>query len=309
MTKLGHGSLPARIKDAVRGVVAKPHPHNTDRRKTRVIGHRGADRECPENTRVSFQCAIDRGAMAIETDVCRTRDGRFVLWHDPDPTETIAVARQLAEKVAYIANEPAIGHSCRRPISELTYDQFLAHYGYNKRKAAVAQVLAAGEPEIPPEPLESLLDFAANEPRLVDVYVDVKLRPDQLDDARELVRVLETSNERARMPTRFHMLSVEVEVLEAMRECALEVDVYGDFELPGVIEIARALGLRNISMGCGQRPWGGFYREVCDVVPAVDSVVVWSINDEDKMRALIEAGVDGIITDEPAMLARLLGRS
>jgi glycerophosphoryl diester phosphodiesterase len=308
MTKLGHGSIPSRIKDMVRSLGRSPKPAHDG--KPIVIGHRGADREAPENTRRSFECAIERGATAVEVDVCRTRDGRFVLWHDPDPRKTIAVARQLGEKVAYIANEPHIGHSCRKPISELTYEEFITHYGYNKRKESVEQVLEAGSPEIPPEPFESLLDFAANEPRLLDVFVDVKLRDDQLDDARELARLIETSNERARAPTRFHMLTVEVEVLEVLRSATLESKVYGDFEHPGVLEIARELGLRHISMGCGQRPWGGFFKEVCDVVESgeVDSVIVWTINEEEALRALIKAGVHGIITDEPAFLRSLLPR-
>lgn len=306
MTQLGHGTLPARIKDAIRALAPKPRPRRGGH--PLVIGHRGADRECPENTRRSFQCAIDRGATAVEVDVCRTRDGRFVLWHDPDPTATITVARQLGEKVAYIANEPAIGHSCRKPISDLTYEEFIANYGYNRRREPVEQVIAAGSPEIPPEPLESLLQFAANEPRLHDVFVDVKLRVDQLEDARELARQIETSNERAAAPTRFHFLTIEAEVLQTLREATIESDVYGDFENPGVLEIARELHLRHISMGCGQRIWRSFFREVCDVIESgeVDSVVVWTINEQEAMRALIEAGVDGIITDEPALLRSLL---
>jgi glycerophosphoryl diester phosphodiesterase len=36
-------------------------------------------------------------------------------------------------------------------------------------------------------------------------------------------------------------------------------------------------------------------------------VVPWTVNDERDMRALIELGVDGIGTDEPALLRSVLG--
>lgn len=311
MTKLGDGALTARVKDAVGGLFHRGHQQG-DAHGVRVIGHRGAARYAPENTCASFQCAIDRGATAIEVDVCRTRDGRLVLWHDPDPREKITVARDLGEMLAYVANEPPIGSKWRKPISELTYDEFIAHYGYTKRRDAVSHILDGNtKPEVQPEPFEALLDFASTEARLVDVFVDVKLRADQLDEARELARVIETSNERARTPTRFHLLSVEIEVLEVLREASIELRVYGDFELPGVLECARALHLSCISMGSGQRPWGGFYKEVCEVLEArkrgdVSSVIVWTINDEDRLRVLVEAGVDGIITDDPDKLCEII---
>jgi glycerophosphoryl diester phosphodiesterase len=37
-------------------------------------------------------------------------------------------------------------------------------------------------------------------------------------------------------------------------------------------------------------------------------VHVWTVDDEDEMRALLAIGVDGIVTDRPDVLARVLGR-
>jgi glycerophosphoryl diester phosphodiesterase len=311
MTKLGDGTFKTRVKAAVSGLLHHPH-HHGDPKGVRVIGHRGAARYAPENTCASFQCAVDRGATAIEVDVCRTRDGRLVLWHDPDPREKITIARDLGEMLGYVANEPPIGSSCRKPISELTFDEFITHYGYTKRRDGISHILDGNTtPEVKPEPFEALLDFASKEPRLIDVFVDVKLRADQLDEARELARVIETSNERARTPTRFHLLSAEVEVLEALREASIELRVYGDFELPGVLKVAHDLDLRCISMGCGQRLWASFHKELIEVLEArdrgeVSSVIVWTINQEDRLRALVDAGVDGIITDDPDLLCDVI---
>ena len=48
----------------------------------KVIAHRGASRECPENTRQAFERAIEIGVDAIETDVQKTADSRLILHHD-----------------------------------------------------------------------------------------------------------------------------------------------------------------------------------------------------------------------------------
>lgn len=48
----------------------------------RVVGHRGASAEAPENTLSAFQAAREQGAGAIELDAKLTRDGAAVVMHD-----------------------------------------------------------------------------------------------------------------------------------------------------------------------------------------------------------------------------------
>lgn len=52
---------------------------------TRIVAHRGASAEAPENTIEAFERAIELGADMIEFDVRRARDGRLVISHDPIP--------------------------------------------------------------------------------------------------------------------------------------------------------------------------------------------------------------------------------
>jgi glycerophosphoryl diester phosphodiesterase len=54
----------------------------TDHRSPRLIGHRGAPRDCPENTIPSFLRALELGADGVVLDVHRTRDGVIVVHHD-----------------------------------------------------------------------------------------------------------------------------------------------------------------------------------------------------------------------------------
>lgn len=48
-----------------------------------IIGHRGASGLAPPNTRDAIQTALEHDVDGVELDVRRTRDGEFVLFHDP----------------------------------------------------------------------------------------------------------------------------------------------------------------------------------------------------------------------------------
>ncbi|BAI62499.1 putative glycerophosphoryl diester phosphodiesterase [Methanocella paludicola SANAE] len=47
-----------------------------------IVGHRGAPRQAPENTMLSFKRAIDIGVDWIEFDLRKTKDGVLVVIHD-----------------------------------------------------------------------------------------------------------------------------------------------------------------------------------------------------------------------------------
>lgn len=47
-----------------------------------VIAHRGASGAAPENTMAAFRKAIEMGSDMIEIDIQRTRDGHLVVFHD-----------------------------------------------------------------------------------------------------------------------------------------------------------------------------------------------------------------------------------
>lgn len=62
------------------------------------FAHRGASAYCPENTMSSFVRALELGASGIETDVQMTKDGRLVLIHDESlerTTGTKALVKDL----------------------------------------------------------------------------------------------------------------------------------------------------------------------------------------------------------------------
>jgi glycerophosphoryl diester phosphodiesterase len=104
VTRFGQRDPMARLGRLVAGTRVAPPGRP---RRTSVVGHRGAPRDQPENTIPSFAYAIEQGADAVETDICVTKDDRFVLWHDNRPGDSVSLARGVgAEDQAYDANWP-----------------------------------------------------------------------------------------------------------------------------------------------------------------------------------------------------------
>jgi glycerophosphoryl diester phosphodiesterase len=66
-----------------------------DVRLPRIIAHRGAPREAPENTLAAFRRAWELGAESCELDVRVTRDGHVVVIHDDNLKRTSGGASTL----------------------------------------------------------------------------------------------------------------------------------------------------------------------------------------------------------------------
>ena len=322
MSRVGHGNPICRLRWIAKSLGRARRVPATPGRDPLVIGHRGAPRVAAENTIPSFRAAIEAGADAVETDVCVTRDGQFVLWHDARPSETVAVARQTGrEGLAYEPDVPHLASPSRRPVSRLDWNVFRRHYGYTLRRSGPREIaaMADGRPQVSVATIEELFTWVAQEPRLRAVLLDVKLSGRQVPAARELLRrAAEFGARPGGRPVPFFYLSQHVEVLRALlpsagRSDGAGVSVCGDFERPCALAFAKRLGLSRVSMGNGQRIWRGFRQELSEVVAArqrgrLESVLAWTFNDRKQLEELVAMGVDGILTDDPALLRSLVGR-
>jgi glycerophosphoryl diester phosphodiesterase len=314
VTLLGYRNPARRILGAVRGLVRRPAA-TANPGPVAVVGHRGLAREAAENTLDSFAKAIESGANAIETDVCVTRDGRFVLWHDCRPDDKVALFRQTGEEgYRYEPDVPAIGSPWRRPVRELDLDDLRRHYGYvpcegdGERKARVPIAL-----------LDDLFGWMQSEPRLGLVCLDVKLGEEEVAGARDLAQYVREARRSGRVPERVRMalLCPQQEILqvlltESRREpLGRGTSIFADFEFPGALPIAKRFGADCVSFGVSRRLWSDFRDELAGVLAArdagrIDSVIVWNVNDEKKLRELVSWRVDGILTDEVALLRRIV---
>lgn len=276
----------------------------------------------PENTIPAFAKAVAFGANAIETDVCVTQDDRFILWHDADPNGVVALARQWGgEGLPYIPAVPALGSPWRQPVRKMALAVLRKYYRYIRRTPVVSD--SPEEPHLPqaiPTVFEDLVTWLSHERRLQHVFLDLKFAPGELYAALSLLeRLYGLYDEREgfRPDLTFHLMSPHREIVEALLRLAQHrplpktLRLYADFEWPGVRPIARRLGVRHIAMGYGVRAWHEFRHEVAQVVAArnrgrFDTVIAWTVNDAARLRELVRLGVDGIMTDDPALLGEIV---
>jgi glycerophosphoryl diester phosphodiesterase len=66
--------------------------------RPRIVAHRGASADAPENTLAAFRRAWHLGVEAIELDVHVTKDGEVVVIHDASTKRTAGVDRPIADQ-------------------------------------------------------------------------------------------------------------------------------------------------------------------------------------------------------------------
>ncbi|RCV52203.1 glycerophosphodiester phosphodiesterase [Marinitenerispora sediminis] len=72
-----------------------------DRTAITAVAHRGASAYAPENTLAAIEEADARGARTVEVDVQRTKDGHLVLMHDTTLTRTTNVTSVYPGRASY----------------------------------------------------------------------------------------------------------------------------------------------------------------------------------------------------------------
>ena len=254
--------------------------------KITVHGHRGARSVRPENTLPGFEYTIDAGADAIELDVAVTRDNVVVVSHDPDLKPPIcsgptagAIIRQLTlaqvrEWDCGAVRNPAFPRQETAPGARIpTLDEVLALGSRGRFDFNLEVKSSPDRPELTPSPDE----FA----RLV------------LDSVRKRgleKRIILQSFD-------FRALAAMKRIAPQMRRAALYSGKARDF-----VEIAR-----EAEAGIVSPEYSLVTKEqVAAAHKAGLKVVPWTANTPEVWESLVAAGVDGIITDDPAGLIAFL---
>ena len=249
-------------------------------------GHRGARAIYPENTIPGFTYAIEAGADALEMDLAVTKDNVLVVSHDP-----------------YINPEICMGPHPGAFIRNLTLAE-LREYdcGALKNPLFQKQQTVPGA-HIPA--LEEVLGLASSGNFQFDI--EIKSFPGQPEwtPAPEVFASLLLEEIRAsRLEARVVVLSFDFRVLRAMKRLAPEIRLAALWE-----DDARPFdAIARLAAADIASP--EFKLVTAEQVRAAHAhtlaVVPWTANTAQDWHRLIDAGVDGIITDDPAALIGFL---
>ncbi len=251
-----------------------------------VHGHRGARAVLPENTLAAFAHAIEAGADFIELDTAVTQDGVVVACHDP-----------------VLKRRRAVGPPGTRVIREMPLERlrrFDCGILPNLRFPRQRPVPGARIPT-----LDEVLALARR--GSFGFNIEVKSsphRPDYTPPPAEYVRMVLDVVRAHGLERRVQVQSFDLRILQAVRRIAPRIN------LAALCQYARR-NFAAIAGEAGATAIGPYHRLVTRrnverAHAAGVQVVPWTANRPRDWVRLIRAGVDGIITDDPAALIAFL---
>ena len=236
----------------------------------RVFAHRGLATRAPENTLLAFAAAVDLGVQFVETDVHRSRDGVAVISHDPDLTRLAGI---------------------RSAVSDYSIEQLRAiDLGQGQGFSSLAEALDAFP--------HTRFNIDIKSADAVQPAVDAILATNAT------TRVLVTSFSEARRLAAVGQLPGVATSTGARRFAAALA--------AGKLAIRPTLRRVLRDVDCVQIPEA--YGPIRITTPPMIArlhdagveVHVWTINDEPTMNALLDLGVDGLVTDRADLALAVL---
>jgi len=252
-----------------------------------VIAHRGGMGLSPENTLYAFKRAEELGVDVIELDIHGTRDGEIVIMHD----NTIDRTTDGSGKVVNFTLTELKGFDAG---FKWTPDNGIS-FPY-RRKGLKMPTLSEVFSEI--RNTAMIIEIKQSEPSLIDPLCQL-IRKHSLEHN----VIVASFSTHALME--FRRVCPEVATsatkTEAIRFFILNLFYLGGFYRPSAVALQVPVYLEGIKVVTK--------RFVNTAQKHNMEVHVWTVNEVDEMRRMINMGVNAIVTDYPDRLLRLLGRS
>jgi glycerophosphoryl diester phosphodiesterase len=268
-------------------------------------GHRGARGLFPENTIPGFLYALDLGVTTLEMDVVVNTEGTVLLSHEPWISATICRhpdGRFITEKesknlnIYHMDDEEVRAYDC----GSRGHSGFPDQQPIKQSKPSLDEVFEAvrlRSIETGRDPVLFNIEIKSS-PEHDDVY-----HPDVEHYALSLYKVLQQHD----VINRTSIQSFDPRALEAAH------DIDPDVSLVLLVENAKSFHQNLARLSFKPAIYSPYYKRVDkDTIEAAREqqirVIPWTVNDEKAMKKLLELGVDGLITDYPALgLAALCG--
>ncbi len=237
-----------------------------------LLGHRGAKNYAPENTLAAFTLALEQGVDGVELDAKLSADGYVVVHHD----ETV---NRTTNGTGWLARLPLA------TLRELDAGSFFSERFRGEKIPTLEEVF------------ESIGKRA---------FINVELT----NYSTPYDSLVEKTCELVRR----HALQKSV-IFSSFSSANLKKAARFLPEVPrGLLARGGLLGLWSRSFGFTFGDYFALHPFVTDVtaqqVQRVHrlkrAINVWTVNKEEEVRRLISWGVDGLITDDPALLARVV---
>lgn len=236
------------------------------------IAHRGASADAPENTLPAFEAALAAGADALELDVHMAADGALVVIHDP------ALGRTTN-------GQGLVGVYTLADLRRLDAGAWFGPAFAGTSVPTLGEVVA----------------LARGCARL---FVEIKGGSDFYPGIEvAVIRCLKEGG----VLREAVVMSFDHPALLAVRSAAPEVETAALLEGRPVDPVGVAAAARAGGLALEHQLITA--RERALTAAAGLWLYAWTVDEEAQTRRLVDLGVDGIITNQPGHLQRLLGES
>jgi glycerophosphoryl diester phosphodiesterase len=252
-----------------------------------VIAHRGGAGLWPENTLHAFERASALGVDVIETDVRATADGELVLFHDEGVERTTdGTGKVGALTLAELKRlDAAYRFSTDGGRSFPLRGSGVAVPTLREVFKALPQMRFNIEPKQSAPPIAAPLCRLIREHGMTDRVLIASFSATTLGEFRRECPEVATSAATGEVASFLTLQSAGLAASYSPAVQALQVPEH-------------AGALRVLTRDFVEAAHGRNLR-----------VHAWTVNDEGDMRRLVELGVDGVMTDYPDRLIKVLGRS
>lgn len=251
-----------------------------------VIAHRGGRSLGPEGTLYTFQKAVDLGVDVIETDIRSTKDGKLVIIHDSTVNRTtngngpvnsfsLKTLKQLDAGFRWSPDNGSTYPMRGRGLTIPTLAEAFAALPKTRMNIEIK--------ESDPEVIDRLCDLIRDYQKTDHVMV-ASFDVSRLKQFRSQCPQVATSMGAREAVVFFGLQWAHLDNIYSPSAQALQVpDTYRNTQVV-TQRFLKAAHARNMK------------------------VHVWTVNEPQHMQRLLKLGVDGIMTDYPERLLRLLGR-
>jgi glycerophosphoryl diester phosphodiesterase len=275
---------------AIIRIASKPAPDHpyyaADLNYPLVIAHQGGDDIWPGNTMFAFQNAVDLGVDVLEMDLHITNDGILVLMHDETVDRTTDGSGEIEAMTLDQLKQLDAGHTWTRDDGET-----FPFRGQGVTVPTLEEVFA----EFPH--MRMTIEIKKTNTSMAKPFCGL-IRQYGMED-----KVLVASFHDERMKE-FRAECPEIATSSARQETTVFVLLtkafLGGFYSPQFFSLQVPRESSGITVMTKSFVKAANARNL--------AVEPWTINDEETMRLFIEWGVDGIITDRPDLMLKVLGR-
>jgi glycerophosphoryl diester phosphodiesterase len=247
----------------------------------KIIAHRGASHDAPENTLAAFDLAWEQGADGIEGDFYLSADGHIVCIHDATTKRTAGV-------------ELAVAKSTLAELRRLDVGRFKGEKWAGQRIATLEEVLA-------------------RVPEGKCIFIEIKCGPEILKPLAKTLAACKLD------PSSAQVICFQKDVIAQVKRTIPNINAYwltsykkgktGRFTPTPKSVLSTLLSIKADGLDTNANLSVVDAAMVKSLRDANLAVHAWTVNDAPTARRLRDLGVDSITTDRPDYIRRALEKN